>query len=51
MAKLSDVSLLELARNEAVRLFKNDPDLKKVENNKLAEELGRVWHNTSNEVS
>ncbi len=51
MAKLSDVSLLELARNEAENLFKSDPDLKKVENNRLAVELGRVWRNTDNEAS
>ncbi len=51
MAKLSDVSLLELARNEAVKLFKGDPYLKKAENQMLAIELSRVWGNTDNEAS
>ncbi len=43
MAKLSDVALLELARAEAIRLFENDPGLKKSEHALLAKELGRVW--------
>ncbi len=43
MAKLSDVALLELARNEATRLFSQDPGLKKPEHQPLAKELGRVW--------
>ncbi|MFC2059725.1 ATP-dependent DNA helicase RecG [Chloroflexota bacterium] len=43
MAKLSDVGLLELARNEAIRLFQADPALKKPEHKLLAKELARVW--------
>ena len=43
MAKLSDVTLLELARNEAIRLFQTDPGLKMPENNLLIKELVRVW--------
>jgi ATP-dependent DNA helicase RecG len=43
MAKLSDVALLELARDEAVRLFEKDPSLKKPEHRLLTKELGRVW--------
>ena len=43
MARLSDVALLELARNEAIRLFKEDPDLRRSENLLLARELAKVW--------
>jgi ATP-dependent DNA helicase RecG len=43
LAKLSDVALLELARDEAIRLFEQDPSLKKPEHSLLAKELARVW--------
>jgi len=43
MAKLSDVKILELARNEAVQLFQVDPGLKKPEHKLLAGEMARVW--------
>jgi ATP-dependent DNA helicase RecG len=43
MAKLSDVALLELARDEAIRLFEKDPALEKPEHKLLAKELARVW--------
>jgi len=43
MARLSDVALLELARNEAIRLFQQDPRLEKPEHHRLAVELARVW--------
>jgi ATP-dependent DNA helicase RecG len=43
MAKLSDVHLLELARSEAIRLFEQDPGLKKPAHTLLAKEVGRVW--------
>jgi ATP-dependent DNA helicase RecG len=43
MAKLSDVALLELARTEAIQLFKIDPGLTMSENRPLARELTRVW--------
>ena len=43
MARLSDVALLEAARNEATLLFKHDPRLKKAEHVPLAKELARVW--------
>ncbi len=43
MAKLSDVALLELARNEAIKLFQTDSGLKMPENNLLIKELARVW--------
>jgi ATP-dependent DNA helicase RecG len=51
MARLSDVTLLELARNEAARLFKVDPDLKQADHKVLAVELARVWSNTTSESS
>jgi ATP-dependent DNA helicase RecG len=43
MAKLSDVPLLEMARNEAINLFQIDPGLEKAEHHLLARELARVW--------
>jgi ATP-dependent DNA helicase RecG len=43
MAKISDVALLELARNEAIKLFREDPDMKRVEHKPLAQEMARVW--------
>jgi hypothetical protein len=46
MAKISDVALLETARNEAIKLFKMDPGIKKKENQPLAKEMERVWSST-----
>ncbi len=43
MAKLSDVGLLEAARNEATSLFKEDPRLRQPEHRPLVRELARVW--------
>ncbi len=43
MAKISDVALLELARNEAIKLFKTNPTLAKEEDRRLAGEMARVW--------
>ena len=43
MARISDVAILERARDEAVRLFKTDPEMKKPEHKRLAQEMGRVW--------
>jgi ATP-dependent DNA helicase RecG len=43
MARLSDVTLLELARNQAIRLFEEDPALEKPERQPLTRELARVW--------
>jgi ATP-dependent DNA helicase RecG len=43
MARISDVNILEMARDEAVRLFEKDPDLKLSEHQALARELVRVW--------
>jgi ATP-dependent DNA helicase RecG len=43
MARISDVRLLELARREAIKLFKKDPNLEKPEHALLIKELARVW--------
>jgi ATP-dependent DNA helicase RecG len=43
MAKISDVAILELARNEAIKLFREDPAMKREENNLLGQEMVRVW--------
>ncbi len=43
MARISDVALLELARKEAVAIFETDPALQTPQNQKLLEELKRVW--------
>ncbi|MDY6834541.1 MAG: ATP-dependent DNA helicase RecG [Chloroflexota bacterium] len=43
MAKLSDVSILELAREEAIRMFGQDPELKKPEHVLLAKERNHIW--------
>jgi ATP-dependent DNA helicase RecG len=43
MARISDVAILETARNEAIKLFQTDPDMKKAEHKKLAQEMARVW--------
>ncbi|MBM4432521.1 MAG: ATP-dependent DNA helicase RecG [Chloroflexi bacterium] len=51
MAKLSDVGILELARNEAVKLFNVDPDLRQPEHQPLVKELARVWQTGAAEVS
>ena len=44
MAKLSDMRLLELARSEAIRMFKQDPELSHPEHQLLANEVARLWH-------
>jgi len=43
MANLSDVTLLELARREAIQLFQSDPHFQMHEHRQLAQELTRVW--------
>jgi ATP-dependent DNA helicase RecG len=50
MARLSDTPLLELARNEAIALFKRDSNLAMPEHRLLALELSRVWQ-TGGELS
>ena len=43
MAKLSDIELLEMARREAIRLFKQDPALSRAEHQLLKSEVARLW--------
>ncbi len=43
MARLSDVALLEMARDQATRLFQEDPALQRPEHRPLAQELARLW--------
>ncbi len=43
MAKLTDLAILELARTEAEKLFKEDPRLLKPEHALLVKELARIW--------
>jgi ATP-dependent DNA helicase RecG len=43
LAKLGDVRLLELARNEAQRLFQDDPELTAPEHRLLARKLDVFW--------
>ena len=43
MAKLSDITLLEMARSEAIKLFQIDPAMEMSEHSLLAKELARVW--------
>ncbi|OGN92658.1 MAG: ATP-dependent DNA helicase RecG [Chloroflexi bacterium RBG_13_50_10] len=50
MARISDTSLLELARNEAIALFKVDSGLTMPEHRLLAQELARAWQ-TDGELS
>jgi ATP-dependent DNA helicase RecG len=50
MARLSDTSLLELARNEAIALFQRDSGFTMPEHGLLAKELARVWQ-TGGELS
>ena len=49
MAKISDIALLELARNEAIKLFKDDPGLKSARHRLLVKELSRIWPKEDNE--
>jgi ATP-dependent DNA helicase RecG len=51
MAKISDITLLELARNEAIELFKNDPGIKNSEHQPLLIELTRIWPKENREWS
>lgn len=46
MAKLSDVPILEMAREEATRLFADDPRLQNPEHRALYKELIRIWPQT-----
>lgn len=47
MASLLDVKMLELAREEAVTLFGEDPLLERPEHQLLREQVGRFWEQAS----
>ncbi len=51
MAKLTDVHLIEKARQQAQNLFQADPDLSRPENRLLAEKLDNFWGNGKGDVS
>ena len=43
VAKLSNLHLLELARQEAISIFQSDPDFKTAEHQLLGQQLSQVW--------
>ncbi|MEP7133979.1 MAG: ATP-dependent DNA helicase RecG [Chloroflexota bacterium] len=51
MASITDVKLIEKARTQAQKLFEQDADLSKPENNLLAEAFGRFWGEGKGDVS
>jgi len=50
VARLSDVPLIELARNEASRLLDEDADLTWPEHARLKEEVSRLWERVTSEA-
>jgi ATP-dependent DNA helicase RecG len=51
MASLTDLPLIEKARQQAQKLFQLDPDLNRPEDALLAESLQRFWGGTQTDVS
>lgn len=51
MASITDIPLIEKARNQAQALFEKDPNLEMPEHQLLAEALGRFWGKSSGDVS
>jgi ATP-dependent DNA helicase RecG len=51
MASITDVPLIEKAREQAMSLFERDPDLTQPEHTLLAESFERFWKGTSSDVS
>ncbi len=51
MASITDIPLIEKARNQAQALFEKDPNLEMPEHKLLAEALGRFWGKSSGDVS
>jgi ATP-dependent DNA helicase RecG len=51
MAQLTDVHLIEKARNEAKKIFKLDPELSQPEHQSLNEVLERFWSSGRGEIS
>lgn len=50
-ARLTDVKLIEKARNEAIRVFKDDPLLERDEHTMLVQEMNRFWTTGKGEIS
>jgi ATP-dependent DNA helicase RecG len=50
-ARLTDVKLIEKARNEAMRIFKDDPLLERDEHSMLVNEMNRFWTTGKGEIS
>jgi ATP-dependent DNA helicase RecG len=50
-ARLTDVKLIEKAREEAMRIFKNDPLLERDEHTLLVQEMNRFWTTGKGEMS
>ncbi len=50
VAQLSDVPLIELARNEATRLLEEDAELARAEHAHLKEEVARLWERVAAEA-
>ena len=50
VARLSDVQLIEEAREEAARLLDEDPDLERAEHTLLAAEVSRLWERVIGEA-
>lgn len=51
MASITDVALIEKAREQAKSLFERDPELSQPEHALLAESFTRFWQGTSSDVS
>jgi ATP-dependent DNA helicase RecG len=51
MARLTDIILIEQARREAQRIFKDDPQLEQPGHELLAAELERLWTIEKGEIS
>jgi ATP-dependent DNA helicase RecG len=51
LAELTDIRLIEKARNEAQLVFKQDPDLKEPENQMLVETFRRFWKEGQGDIS
>lgn len=47
MARLTDTAILELAREEATRILRQDPNLEQIQHHLLSLEMKRLWKNDS----
>jgi hypothetical protein len=51
MAKITDIRLIEKARNAAESLFSKDPRLEKPENELLLQKLNEFWNSDKSDIS